>query len=125
MSKSTVEELEQNPELSKLVQDNRISLINAVEDLALVLVDQIVEDNKPENVPEGFDAILDLDSALEQFKVISMSDLSPEEVEQRINELKNQGVDVNVVEVNDAVERLIGDHHRQARKVDFLFICDV
>lgn len=43
MSKSTIDELEKNPELAKLVQKNRISIMNAVEDMVLVLVDEMNE----------------------------------------------------------------------------------
>ena len=120
MAKSTIEDLEQNPQLEKLVKDNRISLLNAVEDLALVLVDQIADD---QTKSEGFDAVLNIDEALEQFRIISMTDLSEEEINRQIQELQDQGVNVNIIEVNDAVERLVKEHQQhQARKVVFLFI---
>jgi hypothetical protein len=117
MAKSTIEDLEQNPQLEKLVKDNRISLLNAVEDLALVLVDQIADD---QTKSEGFDAVLNIDEALEQFRIISMTDLSEEEINSQIQELQDQGVNVNIIEVNDAVERLVKEHQQhQARKVVF------
>ena len=70
---ATQEDLGNNPALADIVAGERISLLNSVSDIVLVLVNEVAQNNK--NLPsvEELARLAEIDDILEGFKMINMA----------------------------------------------------
>lgn len=73
---ATQEDLGNNPALADIVAGDRISLLNSVSDIVLVLVDKVTQTN--ENLPsvEDLARLIQIDDMLERFKIINMAEFN-------------------------------------------------
>ncbi len=77
--------------LASIVQEERISLLNSVEDIVLVLVDKIKEDSDSLPLVEDIKNIQGLEDLFEGFDIMSLVDFNDESVDLKIKELQDAG----------------------------------
>ncbi len=77
--------------LASIVQEERISLLNSVEDIVLILVDKIKEDSESLPLVEDIKNIQGLEDLFEGFDIMSLVDFNDESIDLKIKDLQDSG----------------------------------
>lgn len=100
MGLSTESDLISNELLSKIVQDERISMLNSIEDIVLVLIDEIKENPESLDLLEEIKQLKGFDSLIDGFDIMSLADFDKETADKKIQELQTAGKIVHTLEIS-------------------------
>lgn len=103
--------------LSNIVQNERISLLNPVEDIVLILVDQIKDNSESLPSLEDIKNVQEMEDIIGGFDMMSLVNFDDESINRKIKEMQEVGKIVHTIEISEGLAKQFESHVQ--RKVSF------